>query len=247
MSDNRHKLPGQQVGTGRRRGYKPVYDQSVTTPWQHVTPVDQMINGREALLSGSPALGDAPNFLYEVGSRVGEGPRKEKKDVIYDRPISMAVAKAQTPDLQCYSFDDEARAFNCPPGSISTVLSISISQGVRGIMKRFSWFTNAAGQNALLFGLYVGSEIVAPGGKFVSSSPRLTTQYDPTGGSNSFNDMAECSIPIIPETNVTIQVTNTDPINAHLAWGRMWGWTWEEETREAGERSYYNRKLGKVK
>jgi hypothetical protein len=240
--DKRHRLPGQEIGTGRRRGTKPVYDQSITTPWQHVTPLEQML-----VDNGERGLSDAPNYLYRIGARVGEGPRKEKKDVIYDRPISMAIAKAQAPDLQTYSFDDEARAFNCAAGQITTILTIRISQGVRGILKRFSWFTNAAGQNNLQFGLYVGSEIVAPGGKFVSSSPRLTTQYDPTGGSNSFNDMAECSIPIIPETDLTIQVTNIDPLNNHLAWGRMWGWTWEEEVREAGERAYYNKDLGKVK
>ena len=237
MSDERkYQRAGQTVGTGRVKGFKNKWDQRLEAPWQRVTQLRHK------------GLSDAPNRFYQAGTEIGEGPKEDKKNVIYDRPLSVAVAKAQQPDLNSYSFDqmtidtDIAAATNS-----GTMLTVTITHGVRAVIRKFGWYTVGAALPDLQFGLYVGAELVAPGGKLVPGGiPSIQTVYSPSGGSIAFEDLAECAIPVEPDNDITIRVTNNDPLIAHPVWCRVWGWAWEEEIREGGERAYFNKRRKKV-
>lgn len=221
---------GPRIGSGRRSGF-----------------VDAYAKVQERKRIDGSNLGDAPNELLRAGARIVETRKADTKDVVYDVPMRMSIAKAQSPDLSSETFDVTSQgAVVIGAGANVDILTITVPNAVRGVLKRFGWYTTGAGAAALTFGLYVNNQLVAPGGKHFPVSPLTLNQYSPSGGSiNDFEKLAECNFHIEPDSTAVIRVTNPGLI-AYNAWGRVWGWAWEEETRESGDAAWYNRKLQRI-
>jgi len=238
--DDRQIRFGAEIGTGRVRRMR----------YQNHLPARYTGPKQQHLVS----LKDIDNRFLKIGTRVGEKRRgRMEKDVERDLPMSMAVSKVQIPDTDTYSFDrmtqPAAGVSNVPANAVDFALvTLQISQAIRGVVKRFGWYTIAgAAATNLTFGLYIGEELVIPGGKFVGDQPRTVLDYDPSGGSIDFEELAHCHLPVSPDTQIRILVNNADPVNAYPAFGRVFGMHWEEETREDGRRAYYNEDLDKIR
>ncbi len=230
MSDLDLQKFGGQVGVGVKKPRKHAYDQAIKEGKGHIV-----------------GLKDIPNQALEIGTVIGEGKQATEKDAVYDLPLSIAIARGQVPDLNAFPFDFMSLNQNVAAGAAGfAALTITISNGIRAKIERFGWYTNGAGAANISFGLYVGEELMLPGGKFIGDQPRPTTQFDPSGGSIAFEDLSMAPIPVSPSTDITIRVTNADAVNAYPVWCRIYGWHWEEVEREDGRRAYYNKKHDKI-
>jgi len=239
MSDAKQRILGASIGGGRlrRRRFQPAY------------PAGYLQQKQQHLVS----LKDVDNRLLREGTRFGEQTRtREHKEVVYDRPLSVTMSKIQMGDHETYTFDREALpqagVNNIAAGAVQfPLVTVPISQGIRGAVKRFGWFAQGAGaaQN-LTFGLYVGDSLMLPGGKFIGDNPQTVLNYSPSGGSTNFEQLSECHIPVDPDNQIRILVTNNDAANAYSAGARLFGIHYEDEVRESGVRSYYNQELDKI-
>lgn len=243
MSDDLIRAGG---SIGRKAGMRkgPLYQRAFGVP----TPKPNIVSTPDLRLG----LNDIPNEKLEIATRSYEGEQGVQKDVEYDRPLSVSMAKVNSPDMDSYSFDLQGTGIanagvQIPAGAVNfPVVTVTISQGIRAICKKFGWYTNGANSNILTFGLYIGEELVMPGGRFVADQARTLDQYNPSG--TQINDLSICAdahIPVEPDNDIRILVSNPGGAVAP-AWGRLWGWHWEEETREDGRRAYYNTKQDKV-
>lgn len=170
-----------------------------------------------------------------------------KDDPEKEKPLSVASAKVQAPDLDCNSFQRQALDVTVPAGvSDYTVLTLEIKQRVRGVLKRYGWYTTNPGAPNLEFGLYVGGTLVAPGGPKVDSQPRTQNEFQPSGLSIDFDELSVCHHPVEPNTKIEVKVNNLDGANAYSTWAHVWGWLWLEELREAGKRAYINEATGEI-
>ena len=250
MSDNL-VIPAGQIGTGAKlRTKEPEYQRELGGKYSPITPREQEIRAQEEEMNSPlmrsmhdfiPGMGDLPNEHLQVGSHSYEGKDDAKKNVENDLPLSVAMARVQSPDMDSYTYDLMTMNTNVPAGAIELpLLTVTISQGIRAVLKRVGWYTNNPGSAFLNFGLYLGNELLIPGGKYIGDQARPITQYNPSSLSVDFEDLAECHIPVEPDSVLQILVTNTDAVNNYPAWARMWGWHWEEESREDGRRAYYN-------
>jgi len=227
MSDTKYAVTGRQLGTRRVRGSKAAYGQALDRGKQHITE-----------LAG---MGDIQPENMRAGAYAGESAKDRTKNVVFDLPVSMAVARAQIPDLFAWPMDEQGLNIAVAAAAVDQVIvRIPINLGIRGIVDAFGWYTTAPGAPNLQFGLYIGEEMVLPGGRYIGGQPRTTNAWNPSGGSINAADLCETHIPVYPSQVVTIKATNTDALNAYAAWGRIRGWHWEDEPREAGDRAYYN-------
>jgi len=187
-------------------------------------------------------LSDIPNAMLRMQARPIRGMSKINKDYRFDAPLSVALPRVQAPDLQTEPFDiPTAGAIPCAANAVTTVLQWSVPTGIRAVVKAYAWRTTAAGAPFLQFGLYIGGRLIAPGGRWVSDQPRTTQQFDPSASSTTNPDVFnDTSVPVDPNNTISIRVTNTDPVNAYNAWGRIKGYHWQEIPREDGRRSNFN-------
>lgn len=236
MSDKKvYFTPETVVGSGTVRNKKRLrFDQGIDLPSQKQFQVDRQ-------------LGDAPSRLMRIGANIPFAGKRKVPDKMYDRPIVFRQSKAQSPDLATFSFDEMVIDQNVAAGANQfTMLTVTIPQGIRAVIKRYGWYTNAAGTPNLQFGLYIGNELMAPGGKNISGSPATTQTFDPSGGSVDADELAPSSFPVEPAKTITVKVTNTDLVNAYPASARVWGWSWQEEVREAGDASWFNQQTKRI-
>jgi len=248
MADSQYLVPGASIGTGIVRGFRNKLDQRMTGPARSRFHNELVINTREPM-----PLSDMPSgFLRLKTSPVALGKEaKRRKDVSFDRPLSISQSKCQAPDLETHSLDfmtiPAAGTTNIPAGARQQeLLRFQTTIAVRGILKKVGWYTSAAGAANLQFGLYVGDQLVVPGCRLIADRPRTIEEYNPSGSSIAFRELADMSESVPPNTVVRILVSNTDLITAYPAWGRVWGWAWEEQAREDGRRAYYNEQFDKI-
>lgn len=207
----------------------------------------------------SQSMSDIPNRMLRAQQedvyisekqykrKVKKGEARPKKNVEKQKPLSTALAKVQSPDLDCNSFQQQALDITVPAGETDyTVLEFKIPNRVRAVIKKYGWYTTNPGSANIEFGLYVGGSLVAPGSPRVSSNPKTQQDFQPSGLSIDFENLSDCHHPVDPQSQVQIKVNNLDAANAYSVWGHVWGWLWLEEKREAGQRAYIDEMTGKI-
>ena len=244
MSDKDNVILGEEIGSGLRIRYD---DRRNARAFGGRSVDGRLLaKARKQNVPRPAGMGDIPNRFVEIQAQALEGEYGGQKDVTFDRPMSVALAKGQAPDLDSFPWNEETRNFNIPAGSNGLILvQFQMLHGVRGKLTHYGWRTIAAAQTVLQFGLYLGNSLVIPGGKYLASSPRTIAQFSPSSNSTDFEDLAAQDLPVEPDTIVSIRVTNPSAV-AYPAWGRIMGYHWEEEEREDGRRAYYNTRTGEV-
>lgn len=184
-------------------------------------------------------LGEIPGYLMRSGGRgytsqrttstpdTGHVPQGEKSG----QSEQMLIDRTQIADSSVYTFDREAM----PTGIVANVaaganmfalVTVVIPGDVRGVVRRFGWYTAGAATAQLSFGLFVNNERVLPGGRWVQDQMQTVLVYNPSAGSIDFDRMTECNIEIPQNGTVTVRVSNADGVNGYQAWARVWGDHW---------------------
>jgi hypothetical protein len=150
------------------------------------------------------------------------GPQIEEQ-VLIDRP-QVAASK-------CYPFDRQSIPTGVLPNvaagiALFPLLTVVIPADVRGVIRRFGWYTAGAATAFLSFGLFVNAERVLPGGRWIQDTMQTVLAYNPSGGSIDFDRLTECNIDIPQNGTVTIRVSNANPALGYQAWARVWGDHW---------------------
>lgn len=210
-----------------------------------VRPTEGLVNREIEASVGMGDLRDIPQEFLQY-ARISTAKKLRKKaNAVFDRPLSTAISKVQSPDSDCFPLGDMVQNAAVGAASIKTeILSISVPLGVRGVLQTFGWTTNAAGFNVLTFGLYLNEELIMPGGKYIGSPPKTVSNYNPCGSSLDPNKLERAPTPLPPGSKISIRVSN--PGAAGIASARLWGWHWEDQTRESGKRVYFNTEKGQV-
>jgi hypothetical protein len=184
-------------------------------------------------------LGDIPTDMMRRSSKVLDGkPRGERIGVKVRAPgpppesMPVRLTPTQVPDFNSYGFDEQGLAVNVPAGTTVDVASYTLQRGTRGVVSAYGWFPQAAGQLFLTFALYIGDQIMLPGGHLGGATPRLITVFTPSGGAIADAQLAKTYLPVLPDRVISVKCTNADPVNDYTASARIKGWEWQLQTQE---------------
>jgi len=191
-----------------------------------------------------------PNYTIPGVAEEGEMTKGSIPPSIETKYLShqaVILSRLQSNDTYTVPFDFQERGEDISSGvSRYSVLSVTFRKGIEGVLAKYGWYTDADGAPYIQFGLFVNGELYAPGGKYIENSTMDTVEnFEPSGSSIAFRDLAEPNIFVPENTTIEIRVSNTDT-KTHQVWCRVFGKHWPKQSISAYRTAYWDKKTKRI-